>query len=238
MKINCITVDDEPLALGLLNNFVEKTPFLNLLGSYSSSTEALKMLDQLDVQLIFLDIQMPKVNGIEIARLMQESAEGKQRRVIFTTAYSHFAVESYRVDALDYLLKPFEYHDFLEAANKALSHFEQHQDKPAIEDYFFVRADYQFVKIAWDDIQYIEGLKDYVKIHLTSTDKPVLTLATLKSLIGKLPADRFMRIQRSFIISLDKVTAITKGSVWIEDLEITIGEQYKAPLKEFLDRWL
>lgn len=243
MILNCITIDDEPLALGLINSFVKATPFLNLLASYSSAREAMSAIDPKHVQLIFLDIQMPKLNGIDIAKIFHESPGNEKPRIVFTTAYNQFAAESYRVGALDYLLKPFEYEDFLNASRKALAHYEQQSVvmpslHPLQDECLFVRVDYQLLKIAWDNIRYIEGLKDYVKIYLVDSDKPVLTLATLKSLDEKLPSDRFMRIQRSFIVAFDKIRAITKNSVWIAEVEITVGEQYKESLQQLMNKWL
>lgn len=243
MILNCITIDDEPLALGLINSFVEVTPFLNLLASFSSASEALKSPFIKQIKLVFLDIQMPKMNGIEIARMFTQLPESERPRVIFTTAYNQFAVESYRVEAIDYLLKPFEYDDFLSASKKALLYYQQlipsiPPIKTLDDECIFVRVDYQLIRIAWDDIKYIEGLKDYVKIFLNNSEKPIVTLATLKSLTRKLPTDRFMRIQRSFIVALDKIRAVGKNSVWVDEIEITIGENYKETLQLLMSKWL
>lgn len=240
MTLNCMAVDDEPLALGLISSFIRQTPFLNLVASSGSAVEAMNIIKQQPLHLIFLDIEMPKLNGIELARLLNQQNQQEPPRIIFTTAYNQFAVDSYRVDALDYLLKPFSYEGFLRAANKAVTFFEtRNQQQPANqEEYLFVRVEYQLVRIAWNDIVYIEGLKDYVKIHLASSPKAVLTLMTLKSLEEKLPSNRFMRIQRSFIIALDKISAISKSSIHIAGAEITIGDQYKEKLQEFLSKWL
>ena len=243
MNINCIAVDDEPLALRLIGSFISQTPFLNLVASHGSAMEAFKTLREQEIHLAFLDIQMPKLSGIELARLLQHSGKPDTARVIFTTAYNEFAVDSYRVDALDYLVKPFNYEDFLRAANKGMAFFEDQQQSqlqhPVIqEEYLFVRVEYQFVKIAWDDIVYIEGLKDYAKIHLSGSPKAILTLMTLKSLEEKLPAHRFMRVQRSFIIGLDRISAISKSSIRIGNVDISIGEQYKEAVQSFLSKWL
>lgn len=242
MKLNCIAVDDEPLALGLLCSFIEQTPFLNLVASHGSAIVALNTLKEQDIHIAFLDIQMPKLSGMELARLLQQSGKPDQARIVFTTAYNQYAVDSYRVDALDYLVKPFNYEDFIRAANKGLNYFEDRVQSPlqqgtAQEEYLFVRVEYQFVKIAWDDIIYIEGLKDYVKIHLASSTKAVLTLMTLKSLEEKLPPHKFMRVQRSFIIGLDKIIAITKSSIRVGDVDISIGENYKVAVQDFLSKW-
>ena len=202
MTINCIAVDDEPLALGLVCTFIEQTPFLNLVGRYSSAVAALKAIHAQKVDVIFLDIQMPDLNGIELARVLDNSKTNKPR-IIFTTAYNQFALEGYRVDALDYLLKPFNYEEFLHAANKALSYSElveksnsvaapQLITPPVVEEkiedeYLFLKVEYQLVRLALNDILYIEGLKDYVKVWLRSAEKPVLSLTSLKSLEEKLP---------------------------------------------------
>ena len=248
MTLNCIAVDDEPLALGLVCKFIEQTPFLNLVGRYSGAVDALKVIHQQKLDLIFLDIQMPDLNGIELARVLGKGADVP--RVVFTTAYNQFALEGYKVDALDYLLKPFNYEEFLRAAQKALNYHElvnrsntaasapaiadEHSDK----DYLFLKVEYQLVRIALDDILYIEGLKDYVKVHLKGVDKAILSLTSLKALEEKLPPKRFMRVHRSFIVSLDKVTSMTKNSVQIGKMLIAVGDQYKEAFSQFVGKWI
>ncbi|OOQ60056.1 LytR/AlgR family response regulator transcription factor [Mucilaginibacter pedocola] len=258
MTINCIAVDDEPLALGLVCAFIEQTPFLKLVGKYGSAVEALGGLQANKVELIFLDIQMPNLNGIELARVLDARGPNKPR-IIFTTAYNQFALEGYKVDALDYLLKPFNYEEFLHAANKALAYAELvHKSNnaapaasaPAAEaaapapaehvedDYLFVKVEYQLVRIALSDILYLESLKDYVKIYLKSSDKAILTLSSLKALEEKLPAKRFMRVHRSYIVSLDKINSITRNALQIGKINITVGDQYKDAFGAFLSRWV
>ena len=251
MILNCIAVDDEPLALGLVAAFIGQTPFLNLLGKYSSAVEALKAIHTQKVDVVFLDIQMPDLNGIELARVLDNSKINKPR-IIFTTAYNQFALEGYRVDALDYLLKPFNYEEFLHAANKALAYGELLEKSTAapvaapaavaeerIEDeYLFLKVEYQLVRIALNDILYIEGLKDYVKVWLKSAEKPVLSLTSLKSLEEKLPSKRFMRVHRSFIVSLDKINSITRNALQIGKINITVGDQYKEAFSGFLSKWV
>ncbi len=253
MIINCIAVDDEPLALGLVSSFIEQTPFLNLIGKFSSAVEALKAIHQQKIDVIFLDIQMPDLNGIELARVLDNSKSNKPR-IIFTTAYNQFALEGYRVDALDYLLKPFNYEEFLHAANKALSYCELLQKSTAVtspsaavvqpieddieNEFLFLKVEYQLVRIALSDILYIEGLKDYVKVWLKSAEKPVLSLTSLKSLEEKLPAKRFMRVHRSFIVSLDKINSITRNALQIGKVNITVGDQYKEAFSVFLSKWV
>ncbi|MBD1392969.1 LytR/AlgR family response regulator transcription factor [Mucilaginibacter glaciei] len=256
MVVNCIAVDDEPLALGMVCAFIEQTPFLNLVGRYSSAVEALGAFQDKKIDLIFLDIQMPNLNGIELARVLDARGPNKPR-IIFTTAYNQFALEGYRVDALDYLLKPFNYEEFLHAANKALAYTElvsRSQTEPAAaapapvaapaaeerieDDYLFVKVEYQLVRIALSDILYLESLKDYVKIFLKNSDKALLTLSTLKALEEKLPAKRFLRVHRSYIVSLDKINSITRNALQIGKINITVGDQYKDEFNKFLSRWV
>ncbi|MFN4146365.1 MAG: LytR/AlgR family response regulator transcription factor [Runella sp.] len=250
MKLNCIAVDDEPLALGLVGVFIEKTPFLHLVGKYSSAVEALQALHEKQVDVIFLDIQMPDLTGIELARVLGQASQSKPGpRIIFTTAFNQFALEGYKVDALDYLLKPFNYEEFLRAATKAKSYFELFQQNTptsttqmtaaseAGDEYLFLKVEYQLVRVAFNDILYIEGLKDYVKVHLQSSNKPILSLTSLKALEEKLPARRFMRIHRSYIVSLEKVHSLTRNSVQIGNITIPVSDQYKESFGQFLAKW-
>lgn len=246
MIINCIAIDDEPLALGLVCAFIEQTPFLKLIGRYSSAVEALVGLQDQKVDLIFLDIQMPNLNGMELARVL-DSRGATKPRIIFTTAYNQFAIEGYRVDALDYLLKPFNYEEFLHASNKALTYFElvNRSNNPATaaaehaeeEEYLFLKIEYQLVRVALNEILYIEGLKDYVKIYLQDKEKPLLSLTSLKALEEKLPSKRFMRVHRSFIVSLNKINSITRNALQIGKVNITVGDQYKEAFGVFLSKW-
>nr|WP_068888323.1 LytTR family DNA-binding domain-containing protein [Pedobacter panaciterrae] len=241
MTLSCIAVDDEPLALGLLCSFIEQTPFLKLAGSFSSGIKALEALHEQSIDLIFLDIQMPDLTGIQLARTLGNKPGNAKPRVIFTTAFNNYAIEGYKVDALDYLLKPYDYEEFLKAANKAKTYTEMlstKQTAPDHEEYIFLKVEYQLVRVAIKDIVYIEGLKDYAKIHLVNDARPILSLITLKSLEEKLPARLFMRVHRSFIISLEKIDAVTKNTVQIGGINITIGEQYKDEMKQFLSNWL
>lgn len=250
MKLKCIAVDDEPLALGLICSYIEQTPYLELIGRYDNAVEALRGLHEHETDLIFLDIQMPDLTGIELARVLDRGRDLNGPRIIFTTAFSQYALEGYKVDALDYLLKPFSYEEFLGAANKAKAYarlFEQNnktqrnssapEAAQPEEDYLFLKVEYQLVRVAYDDILYIQGLKDYVKVYLKSTTFPLLSLTSLKSLDEKLPGRRFMRIHRSFIVSLDRISAITKNSVQIGDKNITVSDQYKETFSGFVSRW-
>lgn len=269
MTLNCIAVDDEPLALGLVCTFIEKTPFLTLVGRYSSAVAALQGLNDLAVDLIFLDIQMPDLTGIELARVLDKATAGRSgkssSRIVFTTAFNQFALDGFRVDALDYLLKPFNYEEFLGAATKARTYFElvnranaqalpevpanvlpRPADAPLADsvpdsspiEYLFLKVEYQLVRVAFSDICYIEGLKDYVKVHLVSTPKPLLSLTSLKVLEEKLPPARFMRVHRSFIVSLEKISAVTKNTIQIGATTLPVSDQYKDAFTLFLSRWV
>lgn len=254
MTLTCIAVDDEPLALGLVCAFIEKTPFLRLVGRYSSAVEALQGTLSEPVDVIFLDIQMPDLTGLELARILERSNRGAHTtRIIFTTAFNQFALDGFRVDALDYLLKPFNYEEFLRAASKARQYFELvYRPEPApvalpqaapvdvtSDDYLFLKVEYQLVRIAYADILYIEGLKDYVKVYRqTDPDRALLSLTSLKALEEKLPASQFMRVHRSFIVSLNRISAVTRNSVQIGSVIIPVSDQYKEIFNEFISRWL
>ncbi|WPV00819.1 LytTR family DNA-binding domain-containing protein [Mucilaginibacter sp. cycad4] len=246
MKIDCIAVDDEPIALKLIASYIEQTPFLNLQGTFSNAIEALKAIHkQPGLQLIFLDIRMADLSGVELARIIEQTGKKKGPRVIFTTAYDQYALEGFKVNALDYLLKPFSFVDFSKAATKAYDYFEilesaQNNITPGMpveKNYIYLKVDYQLVKVNIADILYIEGLKDYVKIFLANQDKPLLTLTSLKNLEEKLPASIFLRIHRSFIISKEAVKSVTKNSVQIENTTIPVTEQYKEVFAAFLKDW-
>ena len=253
MTLTCIAVDDEPLALGLVCAFIEKTPFLTLTGRFSSAVEALQHLLQHSVDVIFLDIQMPDLTGLELARVLERSNRGAHiTRIVFTTAFDQFALDGFRVDALDYLLKPFNYEEFLRAAGKARHYFELVQrTEPipvsiepaapveAVDDYLFLKVEYQLVRIAYSDILYMEGLKDYVKVYRQSDPiKPLLSLTSLKTLEERLPSRQFMRVHRSFIVALNRINAVTKNSVQIGATTIPVSDQYKDVFSEFISRWL
>jgi len=242
MILNCIAVDDEPLALGLISSFIEKTPFLSLLGSYGSAVEALAALDKLPIQIIFLDIYMPELTGMEFSKIWAQSNQKNKSRIIFTTAFNQFAIEGYQVDALYYLLKPFNYHEFLQAANKAKGYFESLEastidhDNQERERYLFVKSDYKMLRIDLNDIAYIESIKDYVKIHLAGKGQAITTLTTLKSIEERLSAN-FLRIHRSFIVAVNKIDALGRNSVHIGSTEIPVGDLYKESFKRLLDQW-
>lgn len=234
MKIRCIIIDDEPLALKQILGFVKKTPFLELVASCKSAFEAMDVLDKEKVDLMFVDIQMPDLTGIDFVKALN-----KDQKIIFTTAYQEYAIEGFKVDALDYILKPFGYDDFLKSANKAKSYFELLSKSvlkvDAKEDYLFVKSDYKIRRINLNDILYIEGLREYVKIVIKD-EKPLLSLMSLKSLVEKLPDDQFMRVHRSFIVNLDEVKTIERSRIIFNNTYIPVSEQYKEKFHNFLNK--
>jgi len=239
--LKCIAVDDEPLALKLVETFIEQTPFLELISSCDNAVEAMGVIREKQPDVVFLDINMPNLTGMELARLLQEQP-GPLPKIVFTTAYNHYAIEGYRVNAVDYLLKPFSYEEFLRAANKVLQLTEEtsieNPQASAEDDFIFLKVEYQWVKVNLKDILYIESLKDYVKVHLENSDKALMSLISLKALEEKLPSSKFMRMNRSFIVSLEKISAISKNSIFINKIEITVGEQYKETFKVIVDKWI
>jgi DNA-binding LytR/AlgR family response regulator len=241
MTLNCIAVDDEPPALDLICRFINQTPFLTLTDSFSNAIESLRFMNENNVDLIFLDIQMPDLSGIELARILSGRNMSNSPSIIFTTAFDQFALEGYKLDVVDYLLKPFGYEEFLRGATKALNlaklKSNQAEAPSKDEDYIYLKVEFQTVKIACSQITYIEGLKDYAKIHILNEDKSILSLITLKALEEKLPKGKFMRIHKSFIVSLEKITSVTRNSIYIGDTMFGVSEQYKEEFARFLHGW-
>lgn len=232
-KLNCIIVDDEPLALDLIESYVNKTPFLYLKGKCLNAFEAMNILNSEKIDLIFLDIQMPDMNGIDFSKTISP-----ETKIIFTTAFKEYAFDGFKVNAIDYLLKPFNYSEFLKAANKAAERFsfiEEKRERVQKDPFIFVKSEYKQIKINLNDVLYIEGLKDYVKIWLGNQPKPILTLMSLKNFEQELDPYKFMRVHRSYIIALDKIETIERSQVIINNERITIAEQYKDKFQEFLD---
>ena len=235
MKIRTITIDDEPLALKLLSSYVEKTPFLELAGSFDNPLDAMEFLADQPVELIILDIQMPDLSGIEFARVQENSA-----KLIFTTAYEKYALESYKLNAVDYLLKPYSYQEFLSAVTKVKKLIELELSvAPTLEannQFLFLKSEYKIRRINFNDIQYVEGLKDYVKVYLLHEDKPILSLSSMKAMEEKLPASHFMRVHRSFIVNLDKIEVIERSRIVFGKTYIPVSDQYKEKFQEYLNQ--
>ncbi|WP_321519165.1 LytTR family DNA-binding domain-containing protein [uncultured Bacteroides sp.] len=249
MTLNCCIIDDEPLALDLLESYVLKTPFLHLTGKYLGALQAMNELQTNDIDLIFLDIQMPGLNGLDFSRMI-----GEKTRIIFTTAFNQYALDSYKVNALDYLLKPISYPDFVQAASKALRWFEMVR-RPSISapmepvtplipeaspvkeeiDSIFVKSDYKLIQIKLANILYIEGLKDYIKIYTEDEPKPLLSLMSMKSMEELLPSGRFMRVHRSYIVQVEKIKVIDRNRIVFGKAYIPISDSYKKEFAVFLN---
>ena len=234
MILKCCIIDDEPLAIELLESYVKKTPFLQLEASFTSAVQAIERISKGDIDLIFLDIQMPELDGMEFSRMI----EGKSR-VIFTTAFGQYAVDSYRVNALDYLLKPIAYPDFLNACEKACQWYELTDNTARKKEELksiFIKTDYKLVQIELDKILYVEGLKDYVKIYVENEPHPILSLMSLKSLEDVLPSDRFIRVHRSFIVQTDKIKIIERNRIVFGKQYIPISDSYKSNFQAMINQ--
>ncbi len=241
MILTCIAIDDEPPAIDLLSRFIVQTPFLKLVGIFSNAVESLRFVSENETDLIFLDIQMPDLSGIDLARILLGRNMSHSPSIIFTTAFDQFALEGYKLDVVDYLLKPFGYEEFIRGANKALNlaRLKTQQADTILkeEDYIYLKVEFQTVKIACNNISHIEGLKDYAKIHLVNPERSLLSLITLKALEEKLSRSRFMRIHKSFIVSLDKVTSVTKNTVYLGNSMFPVSDQYKDEFNKFVSNW-
>ncbi len=238
MKLTCAIIDDEPLAVSLLESYVLKTPFLELMGTFNSALDAISTFSNQPVDVLYLDIQMPELNGIEFSRILK-----KDTRIIFTTAFSAYALDSYKVNALDYLLKPISYADFLKSANKALQWYELIRKPTAASDFasaeansIFVKTEYKLVRIELSSILYIEGLKDYVKIYIENEPHPLLSLTSLKSMEEMLPENRFIRVHRSFIVQPQKIKIIERNRIVFGKTYIPISDSYKQTFMDFLSK--
>ncbi len=239
--IRCIVVDDEPLARSLITSYISKTPFLKLVGQAGSAKEALALITDTKPDLIFLDIEMPGMTGMELAKFIPETS-----RVIFVTAYEHYAIQGFKVNAVDYLLKPVSYAEFLDAASralKAISATTRPAEQPTvatstdkITDHIIVKSDYKYVQIRLDDILFIEGIRDYVKIYTRQdATRPIVTLLNLKTLEQRL-SDKFMRVHRSFIINTDNILYVERGTriVFPGDHYIPVGDTYRPAFSTYL----
>lgn len=249
MILTCAIIDDEPLAISLLESYVNKTPFLRLAGKYNSAINALPVLSKEPVDLLLLDIQMPELNGMEFSRTLEADM-----RIIFTTAFSQYAFDSYKVNALDYLLKPISYPDFLKSANKTLQWYELLRNNTPAQDTaatppsptpapapekkeiesIFIKTEYKLIQIELRKILYIEGLKDYVKIFVEDEPRPILSLMSMKNLEDMLPTSRFIRVHRSFIVQPEKIKVIERGRIVFGKEYIPISDNYKQKFMEFL----
>jgi DNA-binding LytR/AlgR family response regulator len=229
--INCIAIDDEPLALEVIKKYVSETPLVNLTGVFTDAIQALTYLKSHKTDLIFLDIHMPDISGLQFIRALKD-----RPKVIFTTAFSQYAVAGFELEAVDYLVKPFTFDRFMKALMRVKKVLPDIQEHPGtVNDYFFVKSEHHSVKINFHDIHYIEGLDDYVKIYLHDT-KPVLSQMSMKSVTDKLPKEKFMRVHRSFIVPLAHILSIRNRRIYLDQREIPIGDTYYDSVKEWLSQ--
>lgn len=234
--IKTIAIDDEPLALQLLCNYIEQTKFLELVGNFDNPLDAIEFMRNSKVDLAISDIKMPDLTGIEFAKLLQNPP-----KIIFTTAFEKYASESYRINAIDYLLKPISYAEFIEAVQKVKKECDRDIPKDNTlyeQEWIYVKSDYKIRKICITDIIYIEGLKDYVKFFIESDSKPIVSLNTIKSLTDRLPTNLFMRIHRSYIVNLHKIEVVERSTVLLGKKRIPISDQYKVVFQKYISRFL
>ncbi|NDV57055.1 LytTR family DNA-binding domain-containing protein [Bacteroides sp. 519] len=232
--LTCIVVDDEPLAIKMLEDYINRTPFLRLSASFDDPVQALSALKGNPVHLVFLDIQMPDLDGLNLSRMVP-----LETKIIFTTAFKEYAFESYEVNALDFLLKPIRYHKFLNAAEKAKQWFNliNNKNEPDRKNSsIYIRMDNQLRQVDINDILYVSGLKDYVRIYLKDEKRPLITHLTMKAVEGLLPKDRFMRVHRSYIVALNQIKAIDRNNcIYIADEVIHVTEGYKEIFFQYVE---
>ena len=231
--IRCIAIDDEPLALQQMVIYIEKTPFLEVVGSFDNALSALEFLQNEQVDLMYVDINMPDLSGVDLVKSLTQPP-----KVIFTTAYRDYALEGFKLDAADYLLKPISYADFLTASEKTrLRYFAEAEGTQQIQtndEFLFIKSEYKIVKIAYKDILYIEGMREYVRIFIKDS-KAVMTLMSMKKMEEHLPTNHFMRVHRSYIVNLDMVTTIERMRIVFDKVYIPISDQYKEAFQKFID---
>ncbi len=231
MRIRCYAIDDEPLALELIKSYIEKTPFLEATGIYGSAIEALAAMKDQKPELIFLDIQMPSLSGLQLASVIDTFIS----KVVFITAFDNYALEGFKADALDYLLKPVSYEEFLKAAQKAYRYITgtSLDSKPMHPGFLMVRSNYKLHKINCDDIIYVEAIRDYVAIYTENSGK-LMTLSSLKSIEASLPESLFVRVHRSFIVNINKVKTIERSAILFGRVSIPVSEIYRKSFMEHL----
>ena len=229
-KLTCVTIDDEPLALELMEKYIARIPALNLTGAFEDALSGSEFIKHNPVDLLLLDINMPDITGLELVRSLAE-----RPMVIFTTAYKHFAFEGFELEALDYLLKPIDFDRFNKAIEKAVDYYEYKHvlAQPQLQKSLYVYSEYQMIKINIPSIEYIESMEDYIKIYLLDQPKPVLTLMPLKKVLEKLPQNDFMRIHRSYIVGLRHIKSIHNKKVQLKGIQLPVGSSYA----EVISRW-
>ena len=232
MSYRCCVIDDEPLAIRLITSYVERTPALELCGSFASASEAVKQIIEGNIDILYLDIEMPQINGIEFAKIVPPTC-----RIIFTTAYDRYAVQGFRVNAVDYLLKPISYEEFLEATNRAIKAIEIERPSAAPvrqREFILVKSEYRLIQIRISDILYIEGLKDYIKIYVAHQPKAILTLMSMKGIEQTLPSDKFMRVHRSYIVNTEQISIIERNHLIIAGNTIPVSDSYRQQFSDYI----
>ena len=234
--LRCLAIDDETLALELLEDNISQVPYLKLEGKCSNAFEALKFLQEQTVDLIFLDIQMPGLTGLQFIQSLTQ-----RPMIILITAYEKFALEGFNLDVIDYLVKPVPLDRFIKACNKAWELYnlrlKKTENSSSVEpEFFFVNVEYSLLKVEFADIQWIEGLKDYIRIHLKNSSKPVITRMSMKAIEEELPSSRFIRVHKSFIVSVSAITSVRKNSIFIGVEEIPIGDNYKDAVNMIINK--
>ena len=220
--INCLIIDDEPLALQLLEDFVQKTPYLKLAGKFEEPLRSLSVLESQKIDLLFLDIKMPDISGIDFYRSLMYKPE-----VIFTTAYSEYAIDGFELKAMDYLMKPISFEKFITACNRVKDFIEIKNQKDKVKEFFFINVSHKMHKIFYDDILYLEGYKDYTKVHLISLANPLLILHNLKYFEDLLDKKQFIRIHRSYMVSLRKINTASRKAVTINNNSLPVSDNYR-----------
>lgn len=233
--MKCIIIDDEPLAIEVLESYCQKMSFIEVEGTFTNPLDAISIIREKKVDLIFCDIEMPQISGLEFI-----SALENRPLFIFTTAYSQYAVDGFELNAIDYLVKPIPYHRFIKAVSRVkellaireqpilANVFPSNGEANEFQKIIFVKSEHESVKINLDDIQYIQGLKDYLKIHIVNSNKTILTLMSFKELLDKLPPNQFIRVHKSFVVNINFIRTVQRNRIVIDDMRIPIGESYKT----------
>ncbi len=229
MQLKCVAIDDEPLALEIIKKYVSDYPALKMVNTFEDAISGAEYLKRNKVDVLFLDINMPDISGVDLVRSLDEKP-----MIIFTTAYKKFAFEGFELEALDYLLKPINSSRFGAAIHKAIDYYQfKNIDHTGEDEYIYVHSEYRVIKIGIRDIEYIESMQDYIKIHLLSAEKPVLTLMSLKSVIEKIPATQFIRIHRSFVVAKAQIRSIYNRKVKLRNIELPVGTNYADFIKDW-----
>ncbi|WP_396589484.1 LytR/AlgR family response regulator transcription factor [Allomuricauda sp. R78024] len=239
--MRCIIIDDEPLAIDILTGYCDKIDFIEMVGTFTNPLDAIPILKERKVDLIFCDIELPQISGVDFIGSLEN-----RPLFIFTTAYSQYAVEGFELNAVDYLVKPIPYHRFIKSVSRAKelmakkeiptmgNVFSSHGETTENQKFIFVRAEYESVKIDLDDIQYIQGLKDYLKIYVVKTNKAILTLMSFKEMQDNLPSNQFHRVHKSYVVNVNFIKTIQRNRIVINDIRIPIGESYKSDFLSIL----